>query len=374
MFYEYLSQFLVGFFFFLNERLRKVLGRRRVRGHIWNVPQSFGLFTYGESSRLFGTNMQNVFTSSCLIVPHLCKWNHKNYEMHQAEYTPEWNLSSKWTSFFLLCQKLPACFFSGWPWWKRHGGWGPGCCGRQGKTFHTPPSISHGTLLDSLCVTSGDLRGWRSPMGHRRGQIPHGSLCEEPETPSSRYLFHVHSVKVGTFKGTSSLSSPPSSFSVWWISKDLRKRDWGQHQEGDVRLSGGCLSGRRCVSAPSYNIANICPEALKQWLPCCLAVKCIRNKSAFFAERLYKSMKVNIPYLLMELEGKSSNVTQYGDRLFVCLQGLGTTDSVLIRTMVARAEIDMLDIKAEFLKAYGKTLYSFIKVRHWKRRAFNILQ
>ena len=43
-------------------------------------------------------------------------------------------------------------------------------------------------------------------------------------------------------------------------------------------------------------------------------------------------------------------------------QGLGTTDTVLIRLMVARAEIDMLDIKAQFLKMYGKTLYSFIKV------------
>ncbi|XP_076020224.1 annexin A4 [Genypterus blacodes] len=61
-------------------------------------------------------------------------------------------------------------------------------------------------------------------------------------------------------------------------------------------------------------------------------VKCMRSKPAFFAERLYKSMK-----------------------------GLGTTDSVLIRIMVARAEIDMLDIKAQFLKMYGKTLYSFIK-------------
>lgn len=61
-------------------------------------------------------------------------------------------------------------------------------------------------------------------------------------------------------------------------------------------------------------------------------VKCARNKPAFFAERLYKSMK-----------------------------GLGTTDSVLIRIMVSRAEIDMLDIKAEFQKMYGKTLYSFIK-------------
>ncbi|KAJ3605845.1 hypothetical protein NHX12_027889 [Muraenolepis orangiensis] len=61
-------------------------------------------------------------------------------------------------------------------------------------------------------------------------------------------------------------------------------------------------------------------------------VKTLRNKPGFFAERLHKSMK-----------------------------GLGTTDTVLIRIMVARAEIDMLDIKAEFFKMYGKTLYSFIK-------------
>ncbi|XP_027030538.2 annexin A4 [Tachysurus fulvidraco] len=61
-------------------------------------------------------------------------------------------------------------------------------------------------------------------------------------------------------------------------------------------------------------------------------VKCLKSKPAFFAERLYKSMK-----------------------------GLGTTDSILIRVMVSRAEIDMIDIKAEFLKLYGKTLNSFIK-------------
>lgn len=48
--------------------------------------------------------------------------------------------------------------------------------------------------------------------------------------------------------------------------------------------------------------------------------------------------------------------------LSLSCQGLGTTDSILIRIMVARAEIDMLDIKAQFLKMYGKTLYSFIKV------------
>uniref|UniRef100_A0A672FK44 Annexin n=1 Tax=Salarias fasciatus TaxID=181472 RepID=A0A672FK44_SALFA len=61
-------------------------------------------------------------------------------------------------------------------------------------------------------------------------------------------------------------------------------------------------------------------------------VKCLRNKSAFFAARLYKSMT-----------------------------GPGVTDSVLIRTVVSRAEIDMLDIKAQFQRMYGKSLSSFIK-------------
>lgn len=79
-------------------------------------------------------------------------------------------------------------------------------------------------------------------------------------------------------------------------------------------------------------------ESIKREMSGCLEdvflaiVKSVRSKPAFFAERLYKSMK-----------------------------GLGTTDTVLIRTMVARAEIDMLDIKAEFQKMYSKTLYSFIK-------------
>uniref|UniRef100_A0A8C8RP06 Annexin n=1 Tax=Pelusios castaneus TaxID=367368 RepID=A0A8C8RP06_9SAUR len=61
-------------------------------------------------------------------------------------------------------------------------------------------------------------------------------------------------------------------------------------------------------------------------------VKCIRNKHAYFAERLYYSMK-----------------------------GLGTDDDTLIRVMVSRCEIDMLDIKYEFKRMYGKSLYSFIQ-------------
>ena len=65
----------------------------------------------------------------------------------------------------------------------------------------------------------------------------------------------------------------------------------------------------------------------------CFLVQCVRNTPAFFATKLYKSMK-----------------------------GLGTDDSTLIRVIVTRCEVDMLDIKQEFQNKYQKTLASFIKV------------
>nr|XP_032627743.1 annexin A6 isoform X3 [Chelonoidis abingdonii] len=61
-------------------------------------------------------------------------------------------------------------------------------------------------------------------------------------------------------------------------------------------------------------------------------VKCIRSTPEYFAERLYKAMK-----------------------------GLGTKDNTLIRVMVSRSEIDMLDIREVFRTKYEKSLYSMIK-------------
>ncbi|KAF6080444.1 annexin A6 [Phyllostomus discolor] len=61
-------------------------------------------------------------------------------------------------------------------------------------------------------------------------------------------------------------------------------------------------------------------------------VKCIRSTPEYFAERLFKAMK-----------------------------GLGTRDNTLIRIMVSRSELDMLDIREIFRTKYEKSLYNMIK-------------
>lgn len=60
--------------------------------------------------------------------------------------------------------------------------------------------------------------------------------------------------------------------------------------------------------------------------------RCINNKSDFFAHQLFRSM-----------------------------DGLGTNDQKLIRLVVTRCEIDMVEIKAAFERNFNKSLKSFIK-------------
>ncbi|KAJ8286922.1 hypothetical protein GJAV_G00044930 [Gymnothorax javanicus] len=61
-------------------------------------------------------------------------------------------------------------------------------------------------------------------------------------------------------------------------------------------------------------------------------VKCVKSVPAYLAERLFKSMK-----------------------------GAGTDEATLIRIMVSRSEIDMLDIRAEYKKLFGYSLHSVIE-------------
>ncbi|CAN9510250.1 unnamed protein product [Ophioblennius macclurei] len=61
-------------------------------------------------------------------------------------------------------------------------------------------------------------------------------------------------------------------------------------------------------------------------------VKCARSVPAYFAETLYYAMK-----------------------------GAGTDDDTLIRVMVSRSEVDLLDIRAQFRKLFACSLHSMIK-------------
>ncbi|XP_042364879.1 annexin A3b [Plectropomus leopardus] len=58
-------------------------------------------------------------------------------------------------------------------------------------------------------------------------------------------------------------------------------------------------------------------------------VKCVKSVPAYLAERLFKSMR-----------------------------GAGTTESTLTRIIVSRSEMDLLDIRAEYKKLFGCSLYS----------------
>ena len=62
-------------------------------------------------------------------------------------------------------------------------------------------------------------------------------------------------------------------------------------------------------------------------------VKCARDKATYFAEKLHKAMA-----------------------------GFGTTDSTLIRIIVARSGLDLGNIKEAYNQKYGKTLAADVKV------------
>lgn len=61
-------------------------------------------------------------------------------------------------------------------------------------------------------------------------------------------------------------------------------------------------------------------------------VQSVKNKPLFFADKLYKSMK-----------------------------GAGTDEKTLTRIMISRSEIDLLNIRREFIEKYDKSLHQAIE-------------
>lgn len=61
------------------------------------------------------------------------------------------------------------------------------------------------------------------------------------------------------------------------------------------------------------------------------------------------------------VEFTKNPASYFARRLYESMAGLGTRDRTLIRCVVLRSEIDMVQVKQEFQRKYGKTLESFIK-------------
>ncbi|KAH7703519.1 annexin, partial [Aphelenchoides avenae] len=60
---------------------------------------------------------------------------------------------------------------------------------------------------------------------------------------------------------------------------------------------------------------------------------------------------------LLALVGRSRNLTSYlAAQLNKSMEGLGTRDTDLIRLIVSRSEVDLLDVADQFIFLYGKTL------------------
>ncbi|XP_048339060.1 annexin A6-like [Sphaerodactylus townsendi] len=66
--------------------------------------------------------------------------------------------------------------------------------------------------------------------------------------------------------------------------------------------------------------------------------------------------------MLAVVKNIRSTPEYFADRLFKAMKGLGTRDNTLIRIMVSRSEIDMLDIREIFRTKYEKSLHHMIEV------------
>uniref|UniRef100_A0A8D0KGA2 Annexin n=1 Tax=Salvator merianae TaxID=96440 RepID=A0A8D0KGA2_SALMN len=65
--------------------------------------------------------------------------------------------------------------------------------------------------------------------------------------------------------------------------------------------------------------------------------------------------------MLAVVKNIRSTQEYFADRLFKAMKGLGTRDNTLIRIMVSRSEIDMLDIREIFRTKYEKSLHHMIE-------------
>ncbi|XP_032879789.1 annexin A3 isoform X1 [Amblyraja radiata] len=88
--------------------------------------------------------------------------------------------------------------------------------------------------------------------------------------------------------------------------------------------------------------------------------KVITNKT--IEESITSEMSGDLKRLMLSLVQCSKSPPAYfAHRIHKSVKGLGTDEHTLSRILVSRSEMDLLDIQDEYMKAYGKSLYSMIE-------------
>uniref|UniRef100_A0A4W6CDE4 Annexin n=1 Tax=Lates calcarifer TaxID=8187 RepID=A0A4W6CDE4_LATCA len=101
----------------------------------------------------------------------------------------------------------------------------------------------------------------------------------------------------------------------------------------------------------------LCHRSIPQLRQTLVEYKNISKKT--LQESIESEMSGNLEKLLVAVVKCVKSVPAYlAERLFKSMKGAGTTESVLTRILVSRSEIDLLDIKAEYKKLFGYSLYS----------------
>lgn len=101
----------------------------------------------------------------------------------------------------------------------------------------------------------------------------------------------------------------------------------------------------------------LCHRSIPQLRQTLVEYKNISKKT--LQESIESEMSGNLEKLLVAVVKCVKSVPTYlAERLFKSMKGLGTTESTLTRILVSRSEIDLLDIRAEYKKLFGYSLYS----------------
>lgn len=101
----------------------------------------------------------------------------------------------------------------------------------------------------------------------------------------------------------------------------------------------------------------LCHRSIPQLRQILVEYKNISKKT--LQESIESEMSGNLEKLLVAVVKCVKSVPVYlAERLFKSMKGLGTTESTLTRILVSRSEIDLLDIRTEYKKLFGESLYS----------------